>query len=166
MKDSEVRGLILKKLYDARHGKHQHLSVPEGLAIGDVDIRILGNVTAQLQQQGLIEFKQSLNTGHRSGLAWILAPGVDVVEGTTQPPIAITFDHSVNISGSQGVQVGGQGNVQTITMDVEKLLNAVDLGGGTVTEKEEAKSLITKLMENPLVKGAIDWVIKSHTGLD
>lgn len=164
MKDSEVRGLILQKLYDARHDKHQFVGVPEGLAIKDIDNKVLGNVTAQLEQQGLIEFKQTVSTSYRSGIAWILAPGVDVVEGTTAPPIAITFDHSINVSGSQGVQIGGQGNTQTTTIDVEKMINAVENGAGSFQEKEEAKSLITKLMENPLAKAAIGWLLKSQSG--
>jgi hypothetical protein len=44
------------------------------------------------------------------------------------------------------------------------MINAIDGGSGTVQEKEEAKSLLTKVFNNPLVKGAIEWWAKTHTG--
>jgi hypothetical protein len=43
-------------------------------------------------------------------------------------------------------------------------MNAVDAGTGSMQEKEEAKSLLKKLFENPLAKFALDWFLKSHTG--
>jgi hypothetical protein len=97
-------------------------------------------------------------------MAKITAFGADVIEGSTPPPISINVDSSVNVHGSQGVQIGGQGNVQNITMDVGKLMNAVDAGTGTMQEKEEAKSLLKKVLENPLAKFALDLFFKSHTG--
>jgi hypothetical protein len=97
-------------------------------------------------------------------MAKITAFGADVVEGNTPPPISINIDSSVSVHGSQGVQIGGQGNVQNVTMDVGKLMNAVDAGTGTMQEKEEAKSLLKKVLENPLAKFALDLFVKSHTG--
>jgi hypothetical protein len=97
-------------------------------------------------------------------MAKIKAFGADVIEGNTPPPISISVDNRVSVHGSQGVQIGGQGNVQNITMDVGKLMNAVDAGTGAMQEKEEAKSFLKKLFENPLAKFALDWFLKSHTG--
>jgi hypothetical protein len=54
--------------------------------------------------------------------------------------------------------------MQNITMDVGKSTNAVDAGTGALQEKEEAKSLLKKLFENPLAKFALNWFLKSHTG--
>jgi hypothetical protein len=169
VKDSEVRGLVLKALYDIRNKPRGHtIQIPEGLNIpgfelsSEDSLHLLGNVAKQLGELGLIEFHQVVNRRHPSGLAWIKAPGVDVVEGTASAPVTITFDNSVRVTGSQGVQIGGQGNVQKISMDAAKLINAIDGGAGTIQEKEEAKSLLKKLVENPLIKAALELWAKSH----
>jgi hypothetical protein len=162
MKDSEVRGLILKSLYDQRHTKH-FVDMPEEIGI-DLDKKVLGNVAIQLEQQGLISFKQYMGKPYPSGLAKILAYGVDVVEGTTTPPITITVDSSVNVHGSNNIQIGGQGNVQTVTMEVDKIVSIIDSSGASVVEKEEAKSLLKKLSENSLVRSALGAWFKSKLG--
>lgn len=45
-------------------------------------------------------------------------------EVTGQPPIAISIDSSINVHGSQNIQIGGQGNVQSLTMDIEKMASS------------------------------------------
>jgi hypothetical protein len=65
----------------------------------------------------------------------------------------------VNVHGSQNVQIGGSGNVQTVTMDIERMINAVDGANVSSTEKEEAKSLLKKISENKLVRTLLSqWV--------
>jgi hypothetical protein len=162
MKDSEVRGLVLKSLYDARHGNRGgHVNIPSELGVPGFDlqknddIRVLGNVTKQLADQGLVKFHEVVSTSYPSGLAQITASGVDVVEGDP-PPIPIVFpvvyahhvDQSVTVHGSYN-QVG-KGNVQNFGT-IEKLTLAVEQSQVTPQEKEEAKSLLTKLGENKLV---------------
>ena len=170
MKDADIRGLVLQKLFDARNARRRGLKIPEGLDIPGFDLseehnlHVLGNATKQLAEKNLITFHEMINRPYPSGLAIINADGIDVVEGTARSPISITLDNSVNVHGSQGVQVGGQGNVQNVTLDVGKLINAIDGGSGTIQEKEEAKSLLKRVIDNPLVKGALEWWAKSHTG--
>ena len=60
---------------------------------------------------------------YRAVMAKINAYGVDVIERRVQPPIAINIDQSVNVHGSQGVQIGGSGNVQNINLTLDKLNN-------------------------------------------
>jgi hypothetical protein len=126
----------------------------------------VANVLEQLAQHNLIDWKPLKGSGghYMTYMARIKAGGVDVIEGTANPAISISVDNSVSVHGSQGVQIGGQGNVQTVTMDVGHLLNAVDGGAGTQQEKEEAKSLLKKITENPLVKAAFELWAKSHFG--
>jgi hypothetical protein len=59
--------------------------------------------------------------------------------------------------GKQGVQIGGSGNVQNVTLTLEKLNNYIDSAGATTQEKAEAKSLLKAALENPLVQMAIKW---------
>ena len=152
MKDSEVRGIILQKLYDIRHSNNGMIMIPDGLGIMNIESSVLGNCATQLREQSLIIFSEVLGAGHRAGYGSITAFGVDVVEGNTRPPIAVSIDSSINVSGSQGIQIGGTSNIQNVTLDLEKMISMVDSAGGTITEKEEAKSLLKKLTENKLVQ--------------
>jgi hypothetical protein len=163
MNDSELRGLVLKALYDIRH-TDSHSMVPGVPGLPDVNVETLRNIVIQLSDKGLIKYTGLMGGPNIIGRASISAEGVDVVEGNARAPISVTFDHSVNIHGSQGVQVGGQGNTLNITMDVGKLINAIDGGAGSIQEKEEAKSLLKRLVDNPLVKAALQWWAGSHTG--
>ena len=52
----------------------------------------------------------------------------------------------------------------TLNMDIDRLNSLIDSADASVKEKEEAKSLLKKLVENPLVKAAVEWWAKVHTG--
>ena len=164
MKDSEVRGIILQRLYDVRHMNNGMIDIPDGLSLIGIEPTVLGNCAAQLDEQGLIKFRQYMGLGYRAGHGSITAFGVDVVEGSVQPPIAVTIDSSINVSGSQGVQIGGWANVQNMTLEIEKMISMVDSVGGTVTEKEEAKSLLNKLSENEVVQRVLGAMVKRWLG--
>lgn len=165
MKDSDARGLVLKQLYELRDKRNQaELSDFDETGL---DRQLIGRMLEQLAQQGLIEWnpkRSSMGAGYLAVLAKITAFGVDVIEGGKPAPIAITIDNSIAVHGSQGVMIGGQGNIQNVTLDVERLNSFIDSSGATVTEKEEAKGLLKQLVENPLVKGALEWFIKFKTG--
>jgi hypothetical protein len=160
MKDTEVRGIILRRLYDVRHTNHGMIDLPDGLSIIDIAPVVLGNCSAQLAEQGLIKFGQVMGRPYPSGWGSITAYGVDVIEGTRQPAISVTLDHSVTVHGSHNVQIGGQGNSQVVTMDVEKMTSVVESSGASVVEREEAKSLLKKLSENKLVQQAVGALFK------
>jgi hypothetical protein len=125
MKDSDVRGLVLRKMYDLRH-KQDHVPIPQELDLPGLDmtlpenLQMVGNVAKQLNDLGLLKFKEFMGEKYRNGFASITAFGVDVIEGGARPPLAITIDSSVHVHGSQGVQIGGQGNTQHVTMDLVK----------------------------------------------
>jgi hypothetical protein len=164
MKDSQVRGIILQRLYDIRHSNHGMIDIPDGLNLINIDSRVLGNCAAQLDEQGLIKFRQVMGKGYRSGYGSITAFGVDVAEGNVSAPIAVTIDSSISVSGSQGVQIGGNGNFQNVTLDIEKMISMVDSADGTVIEKEEAKSLLKKLADSKIVQSVLGAAIKSWSG--
>jgi len=82
--------------------------------------------------------------------------GVDVIEGSTKPPIAITIDRRVTITGSSHVQVGDS-NVQDIHMKADKIVAAINSSTATEAEKEEAKSLLQRVLANPLLSTVTGW---------
>jgi hypothetical protein len=75
-----------------------------------------------------------------------------VVEGNVAAPISIVLDQSrhVAVHHSSNVQIGNE-NVQDVTIHFEKLLSAIDKSSASDKEKEEAKSLLKKFLEHPLV---------------
>lgn len=165
MKDSDARGLVLRRLYDIRE-KQDYANINDFGGL-DLESKTLGRMLEQLAEQNLIKWnpkKGSMGVGYLALMAKITAYGADVIEGNIPAPISISVDNSVSVHGSQGIQIGGQGNVQNITMDVGKLMNAVDGGAGTMQEREEAKSLLKRVIESPIAKVALDWWFKSHTG--
>jgi hypothetical protein len=92
------------------------------------------------------------------GIGEITARGVDVIEGTAHSPIAITlYDHSVSVHESSHVQIGNS-NTQNVTVHIGKLIAAVDHSNASEAEKKEAKSLLQKLAENPLVQSVWGYV--------
>jgi hypothetical protein len=153
MKDSEARGLVLKRLYDIRREvEYADAKDFEGIPI---EPKVIPNIVEQLAQQKLVTWNPlKLHGGYAALMAKITVFGSDVIEGNIESPITITVDSSVNVHGSQNVQVGGQGNVQTVTMDIDKMISAVD-GSSDVTEKAEAKSLLQKIAGNKLVQEII-----------
>jgi hypothetical protein len=153
MTDSEIRGIILSSLYERRH-KQQYVHIPDDLPIigfdltNKQDLTVVGNVAQQLADQNLITFERLVGS-RLNGLAKITAFGVDVIEQKSQSPISITIDQRISVTGSSHVQIGS-GNVQNVS-DFDKLNVAVAKSNATQAEKEEAKSLLEKLSNSPLV---------------
>jgi hypothetical protein len=162
MKDKEARGIVLRRLYELRDRGPANPRDFSGIGF---DENAVGRYLGGLADEGYVKWKplKGLNE-YLAYMAEITSRGSDVVEGVSPPPTSITIDNSIAVHGSQAVQIGGHGNIQNVTLDVERLNSFVDSSGASVHEKEEAKSLLKRIAENPLVKGAIDLFIKSHTG--
>jgi hypothetical protein len=107
MRDSELRGLILEALYNRRRKDLVNLDQEVGglpLPRGGTE-----SILRQLVKKGLIERPvQPLNG---LGNARITAYGIDVVQGTTSPPVSILLHQRTTV---QGVQVG-EGNMQSVS---------------------------------------------------
>jgi hypothetical protein len=154
IKDADRRALVLRRLYDERH-VHDWTGFPLDPAAPQDEQIIAANICAQLQQFGLVEWKSV--PGFAGGWARITGPGIDVVEGNAKSPIAITtIDKSVTITGSRHLQIG-DGNVQDINMNADKIVAGINSSTATEAEKEKAKSLLQQFLENPLLSTVIGW---------
>lgn len=135
MKDIEMRGVILQRYYDCRRGGFIELNK------SDFDNKFtredICHISKQLDEHGLIEWKPigELGRGNFSGMGRITASGIDVIEkGPETSPIEIKIDNSqYNVTESSNVQIGNK-NVQNVAIP------------------KEGKSLLQKLLENPLLK--------------
>jgi hypothetical protein len=152
MKDSELRGLVLQWFYDQREQRFPILR--EDAFDGTYPYNTLQRICAQLAEQRLIASWHPTMTGSGPviGHGSITADGTDVVEGTRASPISISFEGAtmVTVRESQNVQIGNN-NVQNITIQLKGLLNQIDNSSATLVEREEAKSLLKKFLDHPLV---------------
>jgi hypothetical protein len=107
MRDSEVRGLILEALYNQRRKDLVNLDdevrrppLPHGAS---------ESILRQLVKKGLVE--RPIQPLNGLGNARITAYGIDVVQGTTRPPLSILLHQRITV---QDVQVG-VGNIQNFS---------------------------------------------------
>jgi len=159
MKDSDLRGLVLKRFYERRREitpKWAERHVPEGIEPRDFFL-----ICNQLRDQNLINWKpyEELQNQLLGGTGTITAFGVDVVEGTQRSPITINFDQSrtVNINGSNNI-VGDHN-----TFNLEAINAAINGSEYSSVEKADAKSLWQKVSENKLLNAVLGAVCGAAT---
>jgi hypothetical protein len=149
MKDNDLSGMVLQRFYDLRHEQ-------SGVQLDDVRIpgegmeRVTSNICKQLSDHGLIHWDShnSLDDTSFGGIGDITASGVDVIEGSTRAPIAITLhDQSVSVHGSSNVQIG-QRNAIHANIDIKKIHSAIENSNASRVEKDEAKSLWSNILNN------------------
>jgi hypothetical protein len=156
MNDNELRGLVLRKYYDRRReGWIQWKSEDFSDVKEDFSAEDLFRVCDQLSEYGLIDWKPLQD--HRGltidGYGKIAGSGVDVVEGTRESPVSINLDysqHSVSITSSSNVQVGS-GNIQGVSIHIQRLVEAIDSADVPSQKKQEAKNALRKFLEHPAV---------------
>ena len=156
MTDSELRGIVLRRFYDRR--LEQFFEVKLNEFDDQFSFVELQNICRQLSEKGLVgKWHPAMTGGGPSvGIGQITAEGVDVVEGNTTAPISITFDHSstVAVTSSQNVQIGNNNN-QNVVGQFQILVDAIDASNATPAEKLEAKSLLRKVLEHPVVAAIV-----------
>lgn len=151
MKDTQLRGVILKKYYERRRGKH-FTPKPEDFD-PPIEIEDILAISDQLGQHLLIEWKALKQFGGiAAGLGRISAFGIDVVEGEATPDIKVEFvqNKTINVSSSSNVVVGDH-NQMSVTQHIAELERVINNSGGTPEQKAEAKGLLRLLAEHPLV---------------
>jgi hypothetical protein len=170
MKDNELRGIVLQKYYEKRRdGIFQWFECTDeesGASFSQVGEDLM-RICDQLGEHGLIDWTPSQDgMGNTvAGFGKISAFGVDVVEGTAKSPITITFVNQgqhIHISNSSNVQIGDS-NSQHVSHRVGQFENAIDNSNYSAIEKMEAKSLLAKISENPLLNTIIGSAVGELT---
>ncbi|MCI5219051.1 MAG: hypothetical protein D3914_07630 [Candidatus Electrothrix sp. LOE2] len=147
MKDTELRGYILQYYYDRRRKGRLPAPKPADLDV-EVDEQDILQVCDQLGENNLLEWISVKS----KGIGKINVFGIDVVEGATTPAIKVEFvqhnNNTVTITDSTDVNnIIGSNN----TLTLSELVKAVESADASPQEKEEAKSLLRKFLEHPLV---------------
>jgi hypothetical protein len=142
MKDSELRGKLLKVFYDRRHNAQGWVPTSDIDVSGadTADRQMIGGVCRQLEDANLIRWKPLLGAqeGFVIGMAQITAFGVDIVEGAAPSPISISFP---SIASDRIVYLDHNSKAYRDTMDsleaLERVLNEANDYGDDLEEKQE-----------------------------
>src|SRR5882724_7322460 len=159
MKDSVVRGCLLQLLYERRSegpipfGQGEQAVLPPG----GINHRDWLRALAQLSEYHLIDWtplEDQSGMGLLSGFAKINDFGVKVLEGGAASPISISIDESRRTTVPQQQQAPIAASIpqqQAITKALEKVITAINQSDVSEEEKNEARSLLRKLLDS---KGA------------
>ncbi len=157
MTDQQLRGVVLKHLYD-RRDEGPHLKVEVSNIGGQFDYSKLQRICKQLEEKGLLRWNpMSVGSGDLAGLGALTAAGVEVQEGTQESPLAITLDHSINVHNSHNVAFGNN-NSQHWQVQFESLVKQIDASNVSGADKEEAKSLLKAFLAHPLIVSILGGV--------
>jgi hypothetical protein len=156
MKDSVVRGRLLQLLYERRNQG----SIPFGhveqavLPPGGISRRDWLRALAQLSEYGVIDWsplEDKSGMGLLSGFAKINDFGVKVLEAGIEPPIQISIDERRRTTVPKREQAPSATTTpqqQMITDALEKVIAAINRADVSQREKNEAKSLLRKLLSS------------------
>src|SRR5438094_3377028 len=156
MKDSVVRGRLLQLLYERRaegpipFGRLEQAVPPPG----GISHRDWLRAVAQLSEYRLIDWtpvEDQSGTGLLSGFAKINDFGVKVLEAGVASPIRISFDESRGTTVHRQKQApiaASTAQRQAITDALEKVIAAINQADLSEKEKNEAKSLLRKLLSS------------------
>ena len=177
MKDSFVRGRVLQLLYERRSegsipfGRaEQAVPPPEG-----INRRDWLRAVAQLSEYHLIDWtplEDQSGMGLLSGFAKINDFGIKVLETGVASPISISIDESRRTTVPQQQQAPIAASIpqqQAITKALEKVITAINQADVSEQEKNEARSLLRKLLGSKgaarvLGPGAQSIVVKYFAG--
>jgi hypothetical protein len=93
MRDNELRGLILEALYNQR--RKDLVNLDQELGALPVPHGATESILRQLVKKGLLERPNQLLNG--LGNARITAYGIDVVQGTSTPPLSILLRQRITV---------------------------------------------------------------------
>jgi hypothetical protein len=152
MKDSVVRGRLLQFLYGRRDegaiafGRSKEAILPPQ----GINRRDWFQAVAELAEYGLIDWKpieDRTGRGFLQGHASISESGIKVIETGCEPPIRIVFDRDLPAAKPRRlVPTADAAQQARLTEAMEKVIAAIEQARVSEQEKNEARSLLRKLL--------------------
>jgi hypothetical protein len=169
MKDSVVRGCLLRLLYERQSEGfiafgHAEQAVPPPAGI---DRRDWLRAVAQLSEYRLIDWtplEDKSGMGLLSGFARINDLGVKVLETGVEAPIRISIDKSrrTRVPRQQQAPIAPPTLQQQAVMDaLEKVITAINQADVSEQEKNEAKSLLRELLRSKAAASVLGGAAES-----
>jgi hypothetical protein len=158
MKDSEVRGRVLRFLYENRREAFIAFGpIQRGCEIpSDIELKDWLRACQQLADYNLITWhplEDHTGMGLLGGVAAINGFGTDVIEGEVAAPIPIQVvdqRQQITVSDSHGVQIAGANSSQqqSVTEALDAVISAIDKAAVSEPEKEKTRSLLLKVLDS------------------
>ncbi|WP_313336952.1 hypothetical protein [Comamonas sp.] len=152
MKELQLRGMVLQKLYDKRD-EHEVMLTPQDFN-PPITIAEITRICKQLQEHEMVKanFIQALGGVPVLISSAITARGIDVIESESSPDLRIEFmgNSAISVTGSSNVVIGNNNN-QHIQQNFQEIIRAIDSSNATPEQKAEAKGLIRQILDNPIV---------------
>lgn len=164
MKDAEIRDLVLKRLYELRNDGPQCLTANNPALISDLSLHEILRICAQLQEDGLLQAKQlHRNSQTRAreydfGIVEISSQGVGLIEGNPSHKAKQMQTTNISFNNSSNNVIGDHNKV-AITQHIVELERMVEQSNGTPEQKKEAKGLLKRFAEHPLVAAVVSGSI-------
>ncbi|MCP8346654.1 hypothetical protein DN387_00185 [Pseudomonas sp. FBF18] len=148
-------------------GRHSCCFTQPRLTIigNDVDV-VEGDKIFQLLPNGSrVEFDVE-DVNYQSGLGGMDGCfAIELAKVRAKPKSATgTTTNHITIHGSTGIQIGDH-NVQNLQVAMKEVLAAIESAHASLREKEEAKGLLSKFLEHPLVSAAVGAGLPAALGL-
>lgn len=152
MTDGELRLMVLQRLYDSR--KDSIPSPERWRFTPHISLFEVARICEQLDEAGLVAVKlQRMVAGSVFiNSCRITSKGVDLIERGPEmnsPGDAIT-GNTIHISGSGPVIIGSR-NQQSVQHHIQELAKSINASNGSEEEKAEAKGLLRRALEHPLL---------------
>jgi len=165
MKDTILRGIVLEQYYLRRREEH-FLPEPEDFS-PHIPLEDILSISDQLGQHGLIDWRGLSGIGgFETGVGKITAFGIDVMENGVDPGLNIEFvqNKTIHINESSNVVVGDHNDVSFI-QHIQEVTNSIDRSNGTPEQKAEARTLLARFLEHPLVTAIAGGAASGAVGL-
>lgn len=166
MNDIQLRGQVLNKLYEIR--SQRGLKISESMFSPPMLAGELVRICGQLQEHNLVNAKivDLLSGDPLMVFCNISARGVDVVETGLSPDLNIDLmkNSTINITGSKNVIVGDN-NSQNIQQNFQEIIKAIENSNLSLDGKNEAKSILRKMLETPLFNTILGAGLPALIGL-
>lgn len=149
LKQAQWRRIILRRL--SRHSDGSQLAEirPEDFA-NLISRDQIAEVCSDLHERGLIKLTLTLD-GTSYGA--ITSKGIAVDEGEAEEGAKHVQNINIGSVNDSNFQFGNDNtlNAQSVQVQLQSLVQAIDATDGTPKEKEEAKSRLRAFLEHPLV---------------
>ena len=167
MKDSELRGIVLRKFYERRRENREISLQAEDFkdVKQDLDWPDIFRACDQLAEHGLIHWEPLRgNRGQtRTGVGRITAFGADVIEGNATSTIAVHVDNRTYAFHESHHNIIGDKNVQIGDVTVGDIVNKIDSAPVSAKDKKEARGIIARAFEQPAVANILAGIAEGVT---
>lgn len=148
-------------------GRHSCCFTQPRLTImgNNIDVAEGDKVFQLLPNGNKVEFDVE-DVNYQSGLGGMdghFALELSKVRATPRKPTGTTTNH-ITIHGSTGIQIGDH-NVQHLQAAMKEVLAAIESAHASAKDKAEAKGLLSKFLEHPLVSAAVGAGLPVALGL-